>query len=328
MGRGQHKHQIEINVATRLRPTCMALLPVRRAFRITPIGGMSKPMKALAAIVALLVAFDLTVAKGVPLPRARPVSFHAGSSSASPHLDLLAPEPERILPLHDAEAWPSDCNLQLSEIARFVYQPSINGPGQCGASDIVSLEDVVMPDGSLVTVMPAATLRCPMAEALAHWIRRDLGPATAELDSRLVAVTGVGSYNCRTRNGVPGAKVSEHGHGNALDLGPIRLVNGAMIDLTKPSTPQAFRRRVRDATCNRFGTVLGPGSDAYHVDHIHVDLAERANDYRVCQWDVREPNAMVELPRVQRVSPSEPGTMALTRSRRIVDSAAPGGWPF
>jgi hypothetical protein len=35
--------------------------------------------------------------------------------------------------------------------------------------------------------------------------------------------------------------------------------------------------------------VLGPGSDGYHEDHVHVDLAERRGGYRMCQWDVREP---------------------------------------
>jgi hypothetical protein len=37
--------------------------------------------------------------------------------------------------------------------------------------------------------------------------------------------------------------------------------------------------------------VLGPGSDGYHEDHVHVDLAERRGGYRVCEWDVREPPA-------------------------------------
>ena len=36
-------------------------------------------------------------------------------------------------------------------------------------------------------------------------------------------------------------------------------------------------------------TVLGPGSDGYHEDHVHVDLAERAGGHRMCQWEVREP---------------------------------------
>jgi hypothetical protein len=43
-------------------------------------------------------------------------------------------------------------------------------------------------------------------------------------------------------------------------------------------------------------TVLGPGSDGYHEHHIHVDLAERRGNYRMCQWDVREPPVLVQVP--------------------------------
>jgi extensin-like protein len=81
--------------------------------------------------------------------------------------------------------------------------------------------------------------------------------------------------------------VDNRDRGNALDLGPIKLANGSVVDLTKRSTPQPFRQRLRDAACRRFNTVLGPGS---------VDLAERAHGYRMCQWNVREPQAVAEVP--------------------------------
>jgi hypothetical protein len=244
-------------------------------------------MKSLSIVLFLLTACNLAWAKEVPLPRAKPVS------AADPPPQAAAPE---VLPLHDAEAWPSDCVLRLAEIARFAHQPSVNGPGQCGASDVVRLEGIIMPNSAVVSVMPAATLRCPIAEAVAQWVRNDLGSAMAELESAPVAITNHGSYDCRGRNNDARAKVSEHGRGNALDLGPIRFANGAVVDLTKTSTPQSFRQRLRDAACRRFNTVLGPGSDAYHANHIHVDLAERAHGYRMCQWDVRENEAVAEVP--------------------------------
>ncbi len=246
-------------------------------------------MKSLSVVLFLLAACHLALAKDAPLPRAKPPSSRA-AYPPSP-----APVPE-VLPLHDAEAWPSDCALRLAEIARFAHQPSVNGPGQCGASDVVRLEGIMMPNSALVSVMPPATLRCPIAEAVAQWVRNDLSPAMAELDSPPAAITNHGSYDCRGRNNDAGAKISEHGRGNALDLGPIRLANGSVVDLTKRSTPQSFRQRLRDAACRRFNTVLGPGSDAYHKDHIHVDLAERAHGYRMCQWDVREDEAVAEVP--------------------------------
>jgi hypothetical protein len=244
-------------------------------------------MKSLSIVLCLLAACDLALAKEVPLPRAKPLS--------AAHPPSLVPVHE-VLPLHDAEAWPSDCALRLAVIARFAHQPSLNGPGQCGASDVVRLEGIIMPNNAVVSVMPAATLGCPIAEAVAQWVRNDLGPAMAEFDSSPAAVTNHGSYDCRGRNYDPRAKISEHGRGNALDLGPIRLTNGAVMDLTKKSTPQGVRQRLRDAACHRFNTVLGPGSDSYHANHIHVDLAERTNGYKMCQWDVREPETVAEVP--------------------------------
>jgi hypothetical protein len=243
----------------------------------------------LLTIVLLSAACVLALAEEVPLPRAKPLS----SRAAYPPSLVQVPE---VLPLHDVEAWPSDCTLRLAEIARFAHQSSLNGPGQCGAADVVRLEKIIMPNSALVTVMPAATLRCPVAEAVAQWVRNDLGPAMAELDSPPAAITNHGSYDCRGRNNDASAKISEHGRGNAFDLGPIRLVNGAVMDLTNRSTPQHFRQRLRDAACHRFNTVLGPGSDAYHADHIHVDLAERARGHRMCQWDVQAPEGVTEVP--------------------------------
>ena len=169
-------------------------------------------MKSLSIVLRLLAACDLALAKEVPLPQAKPL--------AAAHPRSLTPIPE-VLPLHDAEAWPSDCALRLREIARFAHQPSLNGPGQCGASDVVRLEGIILLNSAVVSVMPAATLRCPIAEPVAQWVRNDLSPAMAELDSPPAAVTNDGSYDCRGRNNDAGAKISEHGRGNALDLGPI-----------------------------------------------------------------------------------------------------------
>ena len=247
-------------------------------------------MQCLTVCIFLLATYGLASAQAVPLPRAKPLSSGMGDP---PRLAPMTP----VLPLHDVEAWPSDCALRLAEIARFAPQPTLNGPGQCGAADLVRLDGIIMTNGAPVTViMPAGTLRCSMAEAIARWVRTDLGPALAERGSVPVAITNGGSYNCRGRNNDASAKISEHGRGNAFDLGPVKLADGAVIDLSDRFTPQSFRQRLRDAACNRFSTVLGPGSDPYHANHIHLDLAERARGYRICQWDVEEPKAVADVP--------------------------------
>ncbi|MFD0463084.1 extensin family protein [Microvirga aerilata] len=45
----------------------------------------------------------------------------------------------------------------------------------------------------------------------------------------------------------------------------------------------AFQAAVQKAACPIFTTVLGPGSDAAHGDHLHLDLRQRKGDYRICQ---------------------------------------------
>ena len=98
------------------------------------------------------------------------------------------------------------------------------------------------------------------------------------------------SYHCRSRNNIIGAMMSEHGKGNALDVRSITLANGKTIDPTDPHVSREFREGWKKSVCARFSTVLGPGSDGYHENHIHVDLMERRIGYRaMCQWDVRMP---------------------------------------
>ncbi len=162
----------------------------------------------------------------------------------------------------------------------------ITGPGSCGAEDVVRLDAVVLKDGQRIALAPAATLRCPMAEAVAHWIGEEVTPAAATFGSPAHTIITGTSYECRGRDRVPGAKLSEHGRANALDLRGLRLANGTVVDFTDNAVPKEFRELIRQSACTRFTTVLGPGSDAYHAGHIHLDLIERQGGYRLCQWDV------------------------------------------
>jgi hypothetical protein len=49
------------------------------------------------------------------------------------------------------------------------------------------------------------------------------------------------------------------------------------------------REKLRQTACARFSTVLGNGADAYHETHLHIDLMERTNNYKICQWEVLDP---------------------------------------
>jgi hypothetical protein len=240
------------------------------------------------------------LAAKVPLPQPRPAE--APQREAAKGKDDAVKEEAKSAAKDDAKAPPppSACRLALTEeIAIAPSIPPIKGPGGCGGEDLVRLEAVVLPDKRKVTLTPAATMRCAMATAVANWVRNDVAPLGERLGSPVTALDNFDSYQCRGRNNLAGAQLSEHGRANALDVHGFKLADGRMIDLTDRSQPRDLREAVLHSVCTHFSTVLGPDSDWYHEDHIHLDLMERRNNYRICQWDVLDP-----MPKVAPLMPA------------------------
>lgn len=221
------------------------------------------------------------------LPRPRPSQPMAVPEQYGAPQEAYAAFPDRAGAGGRVE--PSACQLRLEQIATFKPLPVLVGPGECGATDAVALENIILPDKTSVALTPAATLRCTMAEAIAAWVRDDVAPAALKLGTSLRGIDNFDSYECRGRNRVRGATLSEHGRANALDIRGFKLANGDMIRLTDVNVARDWREGVRASACARFSTVLGPGSDGNHEDHIHLDLADRHGGYKTCEWDVREP---------------------------------------
>jgi len=231
------------------------------------------PFLTAALVLASVGSGPPTAAADVPLPRPRPPI-------------ASAPSPVAVTSDHGP---PTDCDKRLAAMAVFTPKPTVTGPGACGGADLIALDTVLLPDGTRVAVTPAATLQCGMAESLAAWIRDAVVPQLAELNSPLRAVIEEDSYECRGRNRVVGAKVSEHGKGDAIDIRGFVLADGRKVVLTDVDAPKPLRQALEESACRRFTTVLGPGSDGYHEQHIHLDALVRHNGYRICEWDVREP---------------------------------------
>jgi hypothetical protein len=229
------------------------------------------------------------VALSIPLPKPRPAEAPGIDDKpieGKPE-ETNRPAAEKAEP---ASPPPSACRLALTDaIAIAPSIPSINGPGSCGGDDLVRLEAVVLPDKKHVAVKPAAILRCAMAAALADWVRTDMAPFAQNLGTTLTDLDNFDSFECRGRNRVSGAKMSEHGRANALDIRALKFANGQSLSLTDRAVAREQREAVLHSVCARFTTVLGPGSDWYHEDHIHLDLAERRSGYRICQWNVYDP---------------------------------------
>ena len=243
----------------------------------------------MVTAAALLLAFcgewHPAAAARIPLPRPRPANAPAVTAEPSTGPAQKAAEPKAATPPP-----PSACRLALMEaIAIAPSIPDIHGPGGCGGEDLVRLEAVVLPDQHRVTLKPAAILRCKMAAAVADWVRTDVDALAGKLGSEIADLDNFDSYECRGRNRIPGAPLSEHGRANALDVRSLKFADGRIISLTDRNVPRNVRETVLHSVCARFPTVLGPGSDGYHEDHIHLDLMERHNNYRICQWNVWDP---------------------------------------
>jgi hypothetical protein len=236
----------------------------------------------------------------VPLPRPRPAEAPQAETKTETRGEPDKPA-EQAAPAAPEPPKPSACRLALTEdIAIAPSIPDITGSGGCGGTDLVRLDAIVLPNKHKVAVTPAATLRCTMASAIADWVRTDVTALAAQQNSEPAVLDNFDSYECRGFNRIPGAHLSEHGRANALDVRAIKLANGTSIGLTDRSVPREVRESVLHSVCTRFMTVLGPDSDWYHEDHIHLDLAERRNNYKICQWDVLDP-----LPKVAPLLPAE-----------------------
>jgi len=134
----------------------------------------------------------------------------------------------------------------------------------------------------------AATLNCGMADPLGSWLEQSVQPAAQRAFAEsVVSIDVAASYACRPRNNSRGAKMSEHGYGNAIDIAAFTLESGRKVTVLEGwrggRDERKFLRSVHEAACGEFRTVLGPESDRHHRDHFHLDLQNRRSGATVCR---------------------------------------------
>lgn len=198
---------------------------------------------------------------GPPLPRSKPEVQLAA---------IILPRPP-LLPGTLAACRSAMTALQIS--ARTM--PAVQ-EGACGAPDPYSVS--ALQDGS-VELQPAATINCETASTLSTWVSSDVqSAAIAAYGSRVTAIRVLDSYSCRGRNQVAGAPLSEHAFMNAIDVGAFEI-GGRWVTVEKgkdhTDKDTDFIQTIRHKACDRFLTVLGPGSDGYHENHLHLDMRHR-----------------------------------------------------
>lgn len=170
---------------------------------------------------------------------------------------------------------------RLIHVSAYV-QPAreIDGPGICGLYHPFKVSALL--DGA-VRFNSTYTLDCPMIATLNAWLAEVVQPAArSRFGQDVIEIASMGAYSCRTMNNRPGGRISEHAFGNALDIGGFRLADGREISIVRDwsrgdDQTRAFLQDVHAGACGQFTTVLGPGANIFHYNHIHVDLALHGN---------------------------------------------------
>lgn len=253
---------------------CCAAAPVLA--EMSSIRPMPRPTLAAPVTAELVVESSaLRISSIRPLPR--PASLSSLSTPMPPPKKrgglaaLFRPgkeQPKRSDPqapkTYASGAVCKDSAIQGTAI------PEVNGAQDgCGIENPVRITEV---DG--VALSMPATLDCDTARALRKWVTTKVKPAFGR--NEVVSLQVAAHYACRGRNNKKGARISEHGRGKAIDIAGFKLASGVEVTVLqdfKTNRGKAIRAAHKGA-CGIFGTTLGPGSDGYHADHLHLDTAK------------------------------------------------------
>ncbi|MFC3180951.1 extensin-like domain-containing protein [Cypionkella sinensis] len=237
--------------AVSAEPTPAAILRPRHR----PDGLAAAPQPAPEAANTLQTA----TFSAMPRPHARPKGLVAADEQVADEEPQASQKPDKKQSRKGSVC--GDPDIRGQEI------PAITSKTKgCGISEPVRVTAI-----NGVPFSQPATFDCDTARALKRWMREGMAPAFGNRE--VVQLHIFGSYMCRSRNNVRGAKISEHGRGKAVDIAGFVFSDGKEWTVERDYNKQI--RRAQKAACGIFGTTLGPGSDGYHEDHLHFDTAER-----------------------------------------------------
>ncbi|MFV0409289.1 MAG: extensin family protein [Paracoccus sp. (in: a-proteobacteria)] len=150
----------------------------------------------------------------------------------------------------------------------------------------------ILKAGPDLKIEGGAVMSCPTALSLALWVRDEAQPAARMLPGapRITALLPGSTYQCRPRIGDSG--LSAHGRGTAFDLMGVVLSDESALMIAPRNgigaVEEGFQKAARHGACLYFTTVLGPGSNASHTNHLHFDtLARRAVAGCAGRWPAR-----------------------------------------
>ncbi|RZL91663.1 MAG: extensin family protein [Variovorax sp.] len=193
-------------------------------------------------------------------------------------LDIAA-EPNLLtgFKLRRAREDPARCMATLAQTG-LGYEPvpdRSTGPG-CGFENAVRVHG-----GRSLSLRSPVVLSCRAALSFAMWERHALQPAALQrLGEPLVGVAHFGSYACRNINtgegGAQSGRRSRHATADALDVAGFDRGEGRHITVQhgwdRDDAEALFLRDAHAGACRFFDGVLGPGYNAVHADHFHLEV--------------------------------------------------------
>jgi hypothetical protein len=238
-----------------------------------PVGALEQRFEPLQPSQETSSNSGTAVEALIPVPPPRPeIAIPFAAVPPLPAIQSTAAIP--VLPPPSPAAG-ATCHAVLARLGVDAAALAPVNEGRCGIAKPVAIASL---GGGVADLTAKAITECALAERLASWMNDTVQPqARAILGSKVTGLRVAASYHCRTRNGVAGAKLSEHGRGNAIDISAFKIDGRGWIEVggAHRQAEARFLDTIRGAACGPFTTVLGPGADAHHSDHFHLDLAAR-----------------------------------------------------
>jgi hypothetical protein len=215
--------------------------------------------RCLAALALSFLTINLAGAQDLPTEMEAPIAREPAAGREASEL-----------PAEEVQ-----CRADLARLgASFTALPTIEDEDGCGIDHPIELSSL----GNDVSIEPPIALACRTGLATGRLARAASRVADARFGSRLASLRQVSGYVCRPRSG--GGQLSEHAVGNAIDISAFVLADGNEVVVRPYGRAHEQRARfmesVRDEACGIFTTVLGPATDTDHIDHLHLDVAERS----------------------------------------------------
>lgn len=248
--------------------------------------GLSTMLLSVAAQAQALVGAPLPTPGGVASPP--PPKATERSAAEIPSVEILVPLPPRRPESLGGRKPPTSesivtasgeaCLASLRETgAQFeAVETPKTGSAACRIETPVRLTALALADatGRVLPLTDKPIVDCRLALAFDAWMTEIAPDLVAGRSAQLSSVTTGPGWECRTRNRQPGAPMSNHANGLALDVNTFSFANKARLPVTGSAGDPGFRA-LRAAACSHFTTVLGPGSDGFHESHLHVDVLPR-----------------------------------------------------